>query len=71
MDVWEIFNPKYLMKYSYIKLKYEEHCILENTIKTYIIISLFKNLPNTYLNNIPNNKKFHKYLIKNKKNYTM
>ncbi len=49
MDVWEIFNPKYLTKYSYIKLKYENHCILESTIKTYIIISLFKNLPNTYL----------------------
>jgi len=24
MDVWEIFNPKYLMKYIYTKLKYEK-----------------------------------------------
>jgi hypothetical protein len=49
MNFWEILNPKYLMKYIYTKLKHEKNCILENTIKTYIIISFFKNLLNTYL----------------------
>ncbi len=29
MDVWEIFNPKYLMKYIYTKLKYEKIVFLK------------------------------------------
>ncbi len=29
MDVWEILNPKYLMKYIYTRLKYEKIVFLK------------------------------------------
>jgi hypothetical protein len=32
--VWGTFDIKYSMKYTYIKLKYKDHCYFASTIKT-------------------------------------